>query len=63
MKAASSNSDGLSNDAARVKDAPRFRILLVEDDVELIELLRTSLNAGHCARARSAHRRPDRHGR
>ena len=45
MKAASSNSDGLSFDPARVKDAPRFRILLVEDDIELIELLRTSLNA------------------
>jgi CheY-like chemotaxis protein len=45
MNTASSNPNGLSIDAARVQTTPRLRILLVEDDAELIELLRTSLRS------------------
>jgi signal transduction histidine kinase len=45
MNMASSNSDGLFIDAARVRTNPRLRILVVEDDVEVIELLRTSLKS------------------
>lgn len=45
MNTASSSSDGLPIDAARVQTAPPLRILVVEDDVELIELLRTSLRS------------------
>src|SRR5262245_13410479 len=45
MTAASSHPDGLSLDAAGPQAAPRLRILVVEDDAELIELLRASLRS------------------